>query len=593
MATIRNLIQVYSVTVGGGPLTLGAAVAGFNTFALGGVLNGDTVSYGIFDYVGGNHVASEVGRGVYNAAGPTLTRNVIDSTNGGAALNLTGNEVVYVTVLREDLDHTSGSILNVGVNTHGQIDLHIANVANPHAVTAAQVGAPALFNPSVVGNLVSFSNVTGSQQDSGITSASVTAAIGASHAAVTLDANADTLLSIAGQALGLDTQTANRVWAGPTTGAAAVPTFRALVAADIPALSYGDISGTGVAGQVAEFVTNTKTLQAAKLIGPAANILTITNSAASTLAMAITAGKTLTLTAADNYNLTVPASGTTALLATANVFTAAQTIKVDNASAFLIQKADATVIANIDSTTGGTQFGYIGMATGSGHTFFTGNTGAIIVRTDTGGSPQFFWKTGVTNRYYMGANLTSTGDWALYGYASPAGYRIYFTPAGLMGVGIGFSTPLTRLHVVETTTTTNAPLDVFRIEGRVSTAATGFTVGGGVAQSFFAESATDGSYRQLAQISAIYTDATDATRKAKLSLSAYDTAARLGLEIEASGTAAKIGLYGATPVVRATNAGAAAAFVTNTSLIANDTGTFGGYTIGQIAQALINIGVLT
>ena len=35
----------------------------------------------------------------------------------------------------------------------------------------------------------------------------------------------------------LDTQTANYVWAGPTTGAASAPTFRALVAGDIPDLS--------------------------------------------------------------------------------------------------------------------------------------------------------------------------------------------------------------------------------------------------------------------------------------------------------------------------------------------------------------------
>lgn len=35
-----------------------------------------------------------------------------------------------------------------------------------------------------------------------------------------------------------NTQTANTVYAGPTTGAAATPAFRALVAADIPALSY-------------------------------------------------------------------------------------------------------------------------------------------------------------------------------------------------------------------------------------------------------------------------------------------------------------------------------------------------------------------
>jgi hypothetical protein len=61
---------------------------------------------------------------------------------------------------------------------------------------------------------------------------------GAGHAAVTLDVNADTLLSLSTQALGLDTQTANRVLAGPDTGAAAVPTFRALVTADLPSHSH-------------------------------------------------------------------------------------------------------------------------------------------------------------------------------------------------------------------------------------------------------------------------------------------------------------------------------------------------------------------
>ena len=51
-------------------------------------------------------------------------------------------------------------------------------------------------------------------------------------------------------ALSLATQTANYVWSGPTTGAAATPTFRALVAADIPALSYLSTSGGTVSGNV-------------------------------------------------------------------------------------------------------------------------------------------------------------------------------------------------------------------------------------------------------------------------------------------------------------------------------------------------------
>ena len=55
------------------------------------------------------------------------------------------------------------------------------------------------------------------------------------HDPVTLDVNADTLLSLSTQELGLDTQLANLVFSGPAAGGAVVPTFRSLVDADIPA----------------------------------------------------------------------------------------------------------------------------------------------------------------------------------------------------------------------------------------------------------------------------------------------------------------------------------------------------------------------
>jgi len=105
---------------------------------------------------------------------------------------------------------------------------------------------------------------------------------------------------------------------------------------DLQTALNAKIAGTGVVGQVAEFVTDTKTLQAAKIIGPPTHIITITTTAAATLGLAITVGKTLTLTATDNSSitftgacdLTIPTAGsvTAALLGTANVFTAKQTI---------------------------------------------------------------------------------------------------------------------------------------------------------------------------------------------------------------------------------------------------------------------------
>ena len=62
---------------------------------------------------------------------------------------------------------------------------------------------------------------------------------GTEHDAVTLGVDADTILGLSTQQITLDTQTANYVFAGPATGEAADPTFRALVAEDIP-----DLSGT-------------------------------------------------------------------------------------------------------------------------------------------------------------------------------------------------------------------------------------------------------------------------------------------------------------------------------------------------------------
>lgn len=57
-------------------------------------------------------------------------------------------------------------------------------------------------------------------------------------------------------------------------------------------------------------------------------------------------------------------------------------------------------------------------------------------------------------------------------------------------------------------------------------------------------------------------------------------------------TTQKLSFWNATPIVQPTTAVAAATFVANTSLIANDTATFDGYTIGQVVKALRNFGVL-
>ncbi len=70
---------------------------------------------------------------------------------------------------------------------------------------------------------------------------------GSGHSAVTLAADADAVLGLTGQQLTLDNQNANTVFAGPASGAAADPTFRALELDDVP-YDYGLAIALGAGG---------------------------------------------------------------------------------------------------------------------------------------------------------------------------------------------------------------------------------------------------------------------------------------------------------------------------------------------------------
>ncbi len=89
---LYNLARVVTATTGTGTVTLGSAVSGFLSFADAGVQNGDVVSYAIKD-----GTSSEIGTGTYSSTGPTLTRTVINSTNSGNAINLSGSAEVFIT----------------------------------------------------------------------------------------------------------------------------------------------------------------------------------------------------------------------------------------------------------------------------------------------------------------------------------------------------------------------------------------------------------------------------------------------------------------------------------------------------------------
>ena len=98
MVKLVNRAKMTTATTGTGTITLGSAVGGFQNFSAAGVADADVVRYVIED-----GAAWEIGTGTYTASGTTMTRTVVESSNADAALNLSGDAVVYVTAAAADI----------------------------------------------------------------------------------------------------------------------------------------------------------------------------------------------------------------------------------------------------------------------------------------------------------------------------------------------------------------------------------------------------------------------------------------------------------------------------------------------------------
>ena len=96
---VKDRVQETTTTTGTGTVTLAGAVTGFQTFAAIG--DGNTCYYAIT-----SGTDWEVGLGTYTASGTTLSRDtILESSNSGSAITLSGTSNVFVTYPAEKSGH--------------------------------------------------------------------------------------------------------------------------------------------------------------------------------------------------------------------------------------------------------------------------------------------------------------------------------------------------------------------------------------------------------------------------------------------------------------------------------------------------------
>ena len=101
-----NRVKVATSTTGTGALTLGTPIESYQSFAAGGILDGNSVRYTIIE---ANDW--EVGTGVYTHSGTTMSRSLEESSTG-SLLNLTGDAEVFITTAAVDIDNLGSRSLD-------------------------------------------------------------------------------------------------------------------------------------------------------------------------------------------------------------------------------------------------------------------------------------------------------------------------------------------------------------------------------------------------------------------------------------------------------------------------------------------------
>lgn len=137
---VKDRVKETTTTTGTGTVTLAGASTGFQSFSVIG--DGNTTYYAL---VSGNDW--EVGIGTYTASGTTLSRDtVLESSNAGSAITLSGTSDVFCTYAAEKSAHLDST------NTMYAPQVAASNgVALTHKTIGSNFTIPTDYNGFAVG----------------------------------------------------------------------------------------------------------------------------------------------------------------------------------------------------------------------------------------------------------------------------------------------------------------------------------------------------------------------------------------------------------------------------------------------------------
>ena len=460
---VKDRVKETTTTTGTGPLTLGGAAAGFQSFAVIG--NGNTTYYAITEP---STAAWEVGLGTYTLSGTILARTtVLSSSNGGSAVNfVAGIKDVFVTYPAERavIDDGGGNLTATSFTGDGSALSNVAASTAATLQTARTIGGVS-FNGSANINLPGV-NATGNQSTTG---------------------NAATATNVAYSGL----TGAVPTWNQNTTGNAATATN----------VAYSGLTGTvptwnqnttGSSGSTTGNAATATALQTARTIGG----VSFNGSANINLPG---------VNAAGNQNTTGSSASTTGNAATATTLQTARTISLSgdvSGSASFNGSANATITAvvaddshnHIVSNVDGLQTALDGKLSTSGKAadseLLDGVNSSSFLRSDANDTKTGYleMQDGVNNYIALG----NGGDFRMWHDGSDTYFRNYNHPDGDMiwqteGTGGVVHTAM----IVKGDTTTPRVELYYDSAKKLETTSTGATVTGTQVADSFSATGTD------------------------------------------------------------------------------------------------------